>query len=168
LEGIASSGRVCILGKLIVDLMISKETLQYTLMRWRKPVENHSFKILGENLFLIDFESSRDKKRVLKGCPWVFEGSLFLIKDFDGCTPPSNFTFDRATFWVQMINLPLVCMGRDIGRKIGMSVGEVEAVDIDVEGISWGKFLLVKIRLDLTKPLPRGRKINIQGNSIWI
>jgi hypothetical protein len=49
-----------------------------------------------------------------------------------------------------------------------MSIGEVEAVDTDAEGIGWGEFLRVKIRLDLTKPLPRGRKINIQGNSIWI
>jgi hypothetical protein len=100
LEGIASRGRVCILGKLIIDCMICKEMLQSMLMRWWKLVENLSFKILGENLFLIDFESPRDKERVLKGRPWVFEESLFLIEDFDGLTPQSNFTFDRATFWV--------------------------------------------------------------------
>jgi hypothetical protein len=59
-------------------------------------------------------------------------------------------------------------MGRDIGRKIGMPVGKVEAMDTDAEGIGWHEFFRVKFRLDLTKPLPRGRKINIQGNSIWI
>ena len=71
----------------------------------------------------------------MKGRPWVFEGSLFLMEDFDGLTLPSNFTFDRETFWVRMINLPLACMGRDIGRKIGMSIGEVATVDTDAEGI---------------------------------
>jgi hypothetical protein len=55
-----------------------------------------------------------------------------------------------------MINLPLGCMGRDIGRKIGETVGEVELVDADDEGIAWGEFLRVKIVLNLTKPLQRG------------
>lgn len=67
-----------------------------------------------------------------------------------------------------MINLPLACMGRDIGRKIGESVGTVETVDMDGDGIGWGKFLRVRIRLDLTKPLSRGRKLNIEGKVVWV
>jgi hypothetical protein len=105
LEGIAFRGRACILGKLIANRMICRETLRTTMIRLWKSKKNVSFKILGENLFLINFECPGDKERALKGRPWVFEGSLFLIEDFDGLTPPSNFTFDRKTFWVQMINL---------------------------------------------------------------
>jgi hypothetical protein len=40
-----------------------------------------------------------------------------------------------------MVNLPLACMGLNIGRKIGTSVGEVEAVDMDGDGIGWGEFI---------------------------
>jgi hypothetical protein len=47
LEGFVSRGRACILGKLIVDCMVSKETLHSTLMRWWKPLGDLSFKILG-------------------------------------------------------------------------------------------------------------------------
>jgi hypothetical protein len=61
----------------------------------------------------------------------VFEGSLFLVEDFDGTISPSEYTFAKAAFWVRMVNLPLACMGLDIGRKISASVGEVEAVDMD-------------------------------------
>jgi hypothetical protein len=168
IEGIATRGNACALGKLIVDHMVSKETIRSALMGWWNPFGSFSLTVLGENLFLIDFDDPRDKERVLKKRTWVFEGSLLLIEDFDGLTPPEKFTFDRAEFWVRMINLPLACMGRDIGRKIGMSIGEVEAVDTDAEGVGWGEFLRVKIRLDFTKPLPRGRKINIQGDPIWI
>jgi hypothetical protein len=85
-----------------------------------------------------------------------FEGCLFLVEDFDGSIPSSKFTFEKAAFWVRIINLPLGCMGRDIGRKIGETVGEVELVDADDEGIAWGEFLRVKIVLNLTKPLQRG------------
>jgi hypothetical protein len=59
-------------------------------------------------------------------------------------------------------------MSREIGRKIGASVGVVEAVDADARGMGWGEFLRVKILMDLAKPLQRGRKINIEGKAHWI
>jgi hypothetical protein len=67
-----------------------------------------------------------------------------------------------------MINLPLACMRRDIGTKIGETVGLVEAVDTDGDGMGWGEYLHVKIRLDITKPLPMGWKLNIEGKVVWI
>jgi hypothetical protein len=78
---------------------------------------------------------------VLEGRPWVFEGSLFLVEDFDGTKSLSQFTFDKAVFWVWMINLPLTCMGREIGRKIGAFVGVVVAVDTNAIGMGWGESL---------------------------
>jgi hypothetical protein len=59
-------------------------------------------------------------------------------------------------------------MGREVGFKIGSSVGEVEEVDTDRNGIGWGEFLWVKILIDLSKPLPRGRKLKFEGESTWI
>jgi hypothetical protein len=161
-------GQACILGKLISDRLVSRETIRNYFMDWWKPLKSITFKILGDNLFLIDFEDLEDKERVLNGRPWVFEGSLFIVEDFDGLTPPSKFTFDKAAFWVRMIDLPLACMSLEIGKRIGASMGEVEHVDTDGEGIGWGKYLRVKIRLDLHKPLQRGRKINVEGTSTWI
>lgn len=73
------------------------------------------FKVLGDNLFLIEFNNIWDKARVLEGRPWVFEGPLFLVEDFDGRSPPSKLSFDRP-FWVRMLNLPLACMGK-VGKK---------------------------------------------------
>ena len=59
-------------------------------------------------------------------------------------------------------------MDREIGCKIGASVGVVEAMDTNSRGIGWGEFLQVKIFIDLAKPLQQGRKINIEGNAHWI
>lgn len=75
--------------------------------------------MLGDNLFLVDFINERDKKRVLEGRPWVFEGNLFAIEGYDGLTSPLKFPFDRAAFWIQMHNLPLACMSLAIGHQIG-------------------------------------------------
>lgn len=67
-----------------------------------------------------------------------------------------------------MLNLPLACMNSKIRTMIGSSVGHVEEVDMDEDGVGWGKFFKVKIRVDLTKPLMRGKPLKVQGVSMWI
>jgi hypothetical protein len=163
-----SRGRFCVVGKLIADHIVSKETINTKLRRGWKLPDTLTFTVLGENLFIIEFDKESDKARVLKGRPWVFEGNLFLVEDFDGRTALANFTFDKAFFWVRMSNLPLACMGREVGQKIGATVGLVEEVDTDNDGVGWGEFLRVKIQIDLTKPLPRGRKLKYEGELTWI
>jgi hypothetical protein len=59
-------------------------------------------------------------------------------------------------------------MGKEVGYQIGATMGTMEEVDIDEEGVGWGKFLQVGIRIDLTKPLARGRVINLLGKQTLI
>jgi hypothetical protein len=35
-------------------------------------------------------------------------------------------------------------------------------------GMAWREYLRVKIQMDITKPLPRGRKLNIEGKIVWV
>jgi hypothetical protein len=167
-QEVTTWGRDCIIGKLVTDRYVSMEAVKNGLQRGWKSKGTQKFKVLGENLFIIEFEFEQDKKRVLEGGPWDFEGSLFLVEDYDDRTTPANIKFDRASFWIRMSQLPLGCMGREVGRKIGATVGVVEAVDTDARGVAWGEYLRVKISVDLSKPLARGRKINLEGTPKWI
>jgi hypothetical protein len=124
--------------------------------------------MLGDNLFLMEFENSWEKINILEGRPWLFDGNLLAVMPFDGLTPPSQLVFEKAAFWVRMYNLPLACMGSDIGKQIGATVGEVVEVDQNDGEVEWGEFLRVRIIIDLTKPLDRGRKINIRNKSTWV
>jgi hypothetical protein len=166
--GSFTRGQYCVLGKLIADHWVSMETIKDYMSRWWKLTGKLSFQVLGENLFLLEFTDLTDKKRILEGRPWVFEGSLFNIEDFDGTSSPSSFKFDKAGFWIRMVDLPLVCMNQDTGRRIGSTVGLVEAVDTGKDGIGWGKYLRVKVVMDLFKPLARGRMLKLQGKSSWV
>jgi hypothetical protein len=94
-----------------------------------------------------------DKKQILEGRPRVFEGSLFIIEDFDGTSSPSLFKFDKVGFWIRMVDLPLVCMNQATGRRIGSTIGLVEVVDTEKDGIGRGEYLCVKVVVDLFKPL---------------
>jgi hypothetical protein len=119
------------MGKLIADRLISKETIRSKLIRGWRPLRKISFTVLGENLFLLEFQYECDRIRVLEGRPWVFEKNLFAVEEFDGLSPPSDIDFDKVVFWVRIYNLPLVCMGLEVGKQIGASIGEVEMVDTD-------------------------------------
>ena len=55
-----------------------------------------------------------------------------------------------------------------MGYKIGSTMGTVEEVDTNEEGVGWGKYSRVRIKLDVTKPLERGRLINLIGIKVLI
>jgi hypothetical protein len=54
-------------------------------------------------------------------------------------------------------------MSREIGQKIGSTLGTMEEVDV-----TWGRCLRVRIHLDVTRPLERGRALVLSGKSIWV
>lgn len=47
-------------------------------------------------------------------------------------------------------------------------MGQVEAVKTDEQGTGWGEFLRVRVKMDLSKPITRGRKLKIEGQTIWV
>lgn len=147
---------------------MGKDIIKRKLLRGWRPSGRLSFKVLGENLFLMEFENEWDKSRVLEGRPWIFEGSLFSVENFDGLSSLSEIVFEQVEFWVRMLSLPLACMGKEVGYQIGSTMGTVEEVDTDEEGVGWGKYLRVRIKLDLTKPLAGGRIINLFGKKVLI
>lgn len=49
----------------------------------------------------------------------------------------ADLEFEKAAFWVRMYNLPLVCMGREVGLHVGSTVGEVEDIDVLDDGVGW-------------------------------
>jgi hypothetical protein len=69
---VTAHGSLCVIGKLIANRLVSKETIKSTLLRWWKMKGTLSYKVLGENVFLVEFTDAGDKKRVLDGRPWVF------------------------------------------------------------------------------------------------
>ena len=55
-EEVSAQGQFCVVGKLIGDRFVSKETIKTTFSQWWKlPMETFSFKVLGENVFLVEF-----------------------------------------------------------------------------------------------------------------
>lgn len=56
-----------------------------------------------------------------------------------------------------------------VGHLIESTVGVVEEVDLLVGEIAWGEFMRVRVCLDVTKPLLRGKKLRIGSSTpYWV
>jgi hypothetical protein len=64
--------------------------------------------------------------------------------------------------------MPLACMGREMGVKLGSNAGTVEEVVTNDEGIGWGEYLRVRIRINIQKLLVRGKMINVRNKAVLI
>jgi hypothetical protein len=65
-EPLVAKGSTCVVEKLLVDWVMGKEVIRTPLIRAWQPSGWVSFKSVGENLFLIEFENECDKVRIME------------------------------------------------------------------------------------------------------
>ena len=162
-------GKNCVLMKILAHKSISIEALRKNMRMLWKPNKNVQISEVDEDLFLVEFGDGRDKKKVLDMCPWSYEKQLVLLHEFDGKLTPREVEIKWAPFWVQIFNLPLNCRTKEIGQAIGGKLGEVLEIDVQESGVQWGMCLRVKVCIDVTKRLVRGKKITVEGEECrWV
>ena len=162
-------GRNCVLMKILAHKSINIEALRKNMRMLWKPNKSVQISEVDEELFLAEFGDGKDKKKVMDMCPWSYEKQLVLLQEFDGKLTPKEAEIRWAPFWVQIFNLPLNCRTKEIGLTIGTKLGEVLEIDVQESGVQWGTCLRVKVCLDVTKRLIRGKKIMVEGGeSRWV
>ncbi|KAH7570300.1 hypothetical protein JRO89_XS05G0083100 [Xanthoceras sorbifolium] len=120
--------------------------------------------IVHENIFAFHFQTALDRNRVLTGGPWNFDGSLLAIEEPRGWGDFSKMLFRWMDFWVQIHNVPLLCMTKDIASFLGEKIGKVKELDLGVSGDCIGKFIRIRVQIDTLKPLKRGLRLQLEGN----
>lgn len=53
-------------------------------------------------------------------------------------------------------------------EELGKFVGKIIELDVDKDGLGWGPYLCIKVWVDISKPLIRGRLMNFAGNQFWL
>jgi hypothetical protein len=144
---------------------VNKEAFKTVLSRIWRTIQGVIFKELDDNVWLFEFEDESDMRRVLEGRPWLFDRQILVLNEFDGSIPISQMQFTHSPFWVQVHEMPLLLMTKGIGEKIGMSLGRLVDFDVARDGIGWGRCLRIRVVINLTKPLDRGRALTLAGKS---
>lgn len=155
----------CLVGKLWAEKPVNREAFKSVMSRVWQMAGTVVFKELQDNLWLFEFEEEEDKRRVMAGRPWSFDQQMLVLNEFDGQCPPSQMVFMKSPFWIQIHDMPLLCMTRGIGSNIGASLGDLEDVDVAGDGAGWGRCLRIRVTIDLSNPLERGRDLSVGGKS---
>ncbi|XP_030936068.1 uncharacterized protein LOC115961187 [Quercus lobata] len=162
-------GKNCLVMKVLSRRGVMLDALRKNIRMLWKPNKSIQISAIEEEVFLVEFDDERDKKRVLEMSPWHYKKQLVLMQQFEGDKEPKDLVFKWCPFWVQIYNLPLKHRTRETGLAIGASLGEVLEVDVADSGVQWGKCLCVRVKIDVTKKLIRGRKTKVEeGVDRWV
>ncbi|GMY09617.1 hypothetical protein FCV25MIE_04856 [Fagus crenata] len=141
-------GSKCLLGKLITDKLFNKEALKTTMLRLWGASRGITATNISDNLFAFQFPNEYERTRVLNGAPWLFDNYLLALQEFDGSIPAIQFSSLTLIFGYNSM---------------------VKEVDAPENGIGWGSALRVRLQLDFTRPIPRGRLISFSSlGQMWV
>ncbi|KAM7490550.1 hypothetical protein LguiA_033471 [Lonicera macranthoides] len=157
-----------LVGKVVIDKQVNKEGLRAALRKaWGRVF---SLSEVGFNIFSFSFEKSEDVEWVLRRGPWNFDHSLVAFQRIDGSLQPSALRFSHEKFWVRLYNLSFLCRSREIASVIGGKIGQVDDVDVGPNGDGLGKFIRVRVTVDILKPLKRGVTVSLTLDKppVWV
>ncbi|KAI5016311.1 hypothetical protein ZWY2020_006162 [Hordeum vulgare] len=159
--GWAGSGKVGMvepqaLAKLLSEKPVFVEAMAETLGRIWCPIKGLECKEVGENIFLFTFGQESGKRLALEGGPWEFGSDLLVFEEFIASKRPEDYSFDTIPIWVRIMRLPLGMMCKESGEVTGSLIGDVQEVEAGADEKSMGRFLRVKVRMNIKAPLMRG------------
>ncbi|TXG66577.1 hypothetical protein EZV62_007852 [Acer yangbiense] len=106
------------------------------------------------------FIKQEDRNRVWNRGPWHFGNSLIVLEKPVGSRNIAQLGFNKADLWVQIHDLLIMCMNRRTAKWLAEQLGEV--VELPTESREcWGKFMRVKVRIDISKALKRWIKLKL-------
>ncbi|KAL0003477.1 hypothetical protein SO802_017258 [Lithocarpus litseifolius] len=122
----------------------------------------------GEHLVLFTFKDQAKMLRVLAGEPWSFDKYMVVMQKYDGTTDVRHMKFDQGTFWVQVHDLPLRFRNQTVAEQLCEAMGVVNRSEKD-QTMEGDRFVRVRVTLNISKPLCRGRVITLDDRKdLWI
>ncbi|KAK1565379.1 hypothetical protein Q3G72_025223 [Acer saccharum] len=104
-----------------------------------KVSEGVEIEALVGNVFACHFKNLDDKKYIKAGGPWTFDRAITVFEEPSGTGDIAHMSFKTVEIWVQIHNLPLLCMTEDSGSYLGSMIGVVKDVDLQAAKNSGGK-----------------------------
>ena len=85
-----------------------------------------------------------------------------MLQRFNGDLSPSKVIFQHSSFWIRVFNVHILSINRTIGIHIANEIGTPPLVDAPKSSLAWGPFLRIRVDIDITKPLMKGKIVHIE------
>lgn len=120
-------------------------------------------------MLLFIFKDEADLEWVIKQSPWTFDKYLVVLQKPDVDNSIESMSFNSSPFWVQLHNVSLSRMSKENAESIRASIGEVEEEDVPASGQGYGRFLSIRVKVEIRQPLCRGRLVDLgDRDPIWV
>ena len=106
--------------------------------------------------------------RIIAAEPWSFNKSLIVLNRYDKEVAVHASDLTKIAYWVQVFDIPLRFRNREVAEQICESVGTILLPD-DAPDCDGGSFIRVRVVIDISRPLCRGRLITLDdGKEHWV
>ena len=156
----------CLVGKIMLTRGVNMEGLKATMQQAWRTIKEVKIESMGDNVFLFKFANEVERRRVLMGVPWHFDRALLVLVEPSSIGDIKKQSFTHTSFWVQIHNMPIMCMARETIKKLGERIGIVEDIEADEAGECLGQFSRVRISVSITQPLKKVVFLQQEGEKI--
>lgn len=162
-------GEKVIAAKFLTRRVLNLEAIARTFKQLWSTKKGFKVKDMGNHVVLFVFLDKTDADRVLLGEPWSYDKYLVSLRRLEKNGAVKDLVFDRTDFWIQIHDIPICDMTPEAAAEIGKVCGEVQP-GIQDRGVQDGStFMRIRVRVDTSKPLCRGRKFRREDGEIgWI
>nr|XP_023883814.1 uncharacterized protein At4g02000-like [Quercus suber] len=123
---------------------------------------------VGNHIILFIFDNEEEVEKIMEGEPWSFDKHLVMIKRYDYSIPVKDLVFEYVSLWVQVQDIPIKYLSQEIVEKLYEVAGVVNKEPNLVE-VDRGSVMRIRVRVDTTLPLCRGRIFTLEnGSKGWV
>lgn len=113
--------------KFLTKCVLNMEAMAGTFRQLWRSTDGFKFKIrnLDDHLVLFVFKNQGDIDRILLSKPWCFDKHLVVLQKYDHDVPVGDLSFKWASFWVQVYDISIKYMTREVAENICDTIGTV-------------------------------------------
>ncbi|TXG49059.1 hypothetical protein EZV62_024934 [Acer yangbiense] len=152
---------LCLVGKILTTRLVNRAAFNDVMTTVWRVSEGVEIEWAEGNIFVLNFNNLDDRYRILAGGLWNFDRVVIAFEKPTGVGNILSMNFNRVEFWVQIHNLPLLCMTEDIGIFLGKMIGEVSDIDLESCREGNGRFIRVRVVLAANEPLLRCLRVDL-------
>ncbi|KAK2981990.1 hypothetical protein RJ640_007582 [Escallonia rubra] len=108
---------------------------------------------LGNDFYVVRFQTREDYAHVLLDGPWVILGHYLTVQKWKPQFRPHTEEITSTLAWVRFPELPIEYFDEEIMMRMGNTLGTAVKADKQTADSARGKFARVCIELNLSKPL---------------
>ena len=149
--------------KFLTKRALNVEVVTKTFSPLWRSMKGFEVRKISDHVLLFTFEKKEEVER-----PWSFDKHLVVLQWYDRGVSLRDLEFKKIPIWVQIHDIPFKFMNKTVVVKLCEVVGAVCQSSEEGE-TDRGSFLRIKVVIDISKPLCRGRVISLsKGEQNWV